>query len=358
MTDRLSQPRPRARQLPMFATCVPGLSRMLRHQLAAADGITITASGFDGRTDIVFFAANHAGRGEAQRSRLAEEVFAETGRASRSASASQAGRAGPSEVVSMAWQSAAAERALSVWAHEVRPLSGSMTCRVSVRLRTQTGLRSADLRRAMAAAIATDRPRWKFADQAQLEVRLSEWHDGQYVAGLRIGGMARQRRGRVRDLSGELPATVAAAMVQLAGPRAAGGILLDPCCGPGAILAEAAAAGWTAEGSDIDEVAVETASQHAARLTVQLGDARELLLPDDYVSACVSWLPGRVPGAWPDWAGAVLSELSRVCRSGGRVVLLAPDLPRASIPGALRLRKQVPIALPGTTQTIWVFHRA
>ncbi|HTZ92461.1 MAG TPA: methyltransferase domain-containing protein [Streptosporangiaceae bacterium] len=358
MTDRPSQPAPRARQLPMFATCVPGLSRMLRHELAAIDGINTTGSGFDGPTDIVFFSANRSGRAQALRCRLAEDVYAETGRASLGVNSGRGGKAGPGEIARMAWQPDAAERALSVRAQEVAPLSGSMTYRVTVRARGQTRLRPSDLRRAMTTVIAADRPRWKFADEPQLEVRLSEWHDGQYVAGLRIGGLTRQRGGRVSEPHGALPATVAAAMIQLAGPRTAGGFLLDPCCGAGTILAEAAAVGWTAEGSDIDQGAVEVAAKHAAGVSVRLGDAREVLLPDDCVSACVSRLPGRVPGSWPDWVGEVLAELSRVCRRGGRVVLLTPDLPRQSTPRALRLRKQVPIELAGATETIWVFHRA
>jgi tRNA G10 N-methylase Trm11 len=216
----------------------------------------------------------------------------------------------------------------------------------------------------MTAVIGADKPRWKFADPAQLDFHLSEWHDGQYVAGLRISDATAPRSGRSAELSGPLPATVAAAMVQLAGdptaasPASPGRILLDPCCGAGTILAEAAAAGWTAEGSDIDAAAVETAGRAATGVPVQLGDARDLLLADDCVGACVSWLPGRVPGSWPDFAGTVLAELSRVTRSGGRVVLLAPDLPRAVIPAALRLRKEVPIQLVGVRQSIWVLHRA
>jgi tRNA (guanine6-N2)-methyltransferase len=229
---------------------------------------------------------------------------------------------------------------------------------------TPARLQRSDLRRALAAVIGADKPRWKFADAAQLVFQLSEWHDGQYVAGLLISGATAQRTGRSAELSGQLPATLAAAMVQLAGDAAAappgspGRILLDPCCGAGTILTEAAAAGWTAEGGDIDPAAVETASRAAIGVPVQLSDARDLLLADDCVGACVSWLPGRVPGNWLAFAGAVLAELSRVTRSGGRVVLLAPDLPRAVIPAALRLRKQVPIPLLGTKQSIWVFHRA
>jgi SAM-dependent methyltransferase len=364
MTGRPVSSQPRARRLKMFATCSPGVGRLLRRQLAAVDGIDVTGSGFDGRDDIVFFDANRAARTHALRSRLAEHVFAEIGRASRSGGASRARGAGAGAVASNAWQAGAVERALSVWAEEVRQLSGSMTYRVAAQVRMQTRLQRSDLRRALAAVIGADKPRWRFADPAQLEFRLSEWHDGQYVAGLRISGTAGERTGRPAEPSGTLPATVAAAMVELAGqtpavlPGRRGRVLLDPCCGAGTILTEASAAGWTAEGSDIDPVAVETASRAAAGVPVQLGDARDLLLADDCVSACVSWLPGRVPGSWPAFAGAVLAELSRVTHSGGRVVLLAPELPRAVIPAALRLRKQVPVRLAGTTQSIWVFHRA
>jgi hypothetical protein len=343
----------------MFATCAPGIGRLLRRQLAAVDGIDVTGSGFDGQTDIVFFGTDRAGRAHALRSRLAEAVFAEIGRASHGRGVSPGREALAGAVASMAWQQGAVERALSVFAEEVRQLSGSMTYRVTAQVRMQTRIRRPDLRRAMAAVIDADKPRWKFADPAQLEFRLSEWHDGQYVAGLQISATERRP-----EQPGLLPATVAAAMVQLAGEEVAASpgahrrVLLDPCCGAGAILAEASAAGWLAEGSDINPVAVETASQAATGVSVQLGDARELLMADDSVSACVSWLPGRAPDSWPSFAGDVLAELSRVTRSGGRVVLLAPDLPRAVIPGALRLRKQIPVQLPGASLSIWVFRRA
>ena len=341
----------------MFATCAPGIGRLLRRQLAAVDGIDVTGSGFDGQTDIVFFDTDRAGRAHALRSRLAEDVFAEIGRASRGRGVS---RATAGAVASTAWRQGGVERALSVFAEEARPLSGSMTYLVTAQVRAQAPLRRQDLRRAMAAVIDAGKPRWKSADPAQLEFRLSEWHDGQYAAGLQVSGVSERPAGQ----SGLLPATLAAAMVQLAGDEvdaptgARGRVLLDPCCGAGAILAEAAAAGWEAQGSDIDPVAVEMASQVATGLSVQLGDARELLMADDYVNACVSWLPGRGPDSWPFFAGEVLSELSRVTHSGGRVVLLAPELPRAVIPGALRLRKRIPVQLPGAILSIWAFHRA
>ena len=87
--------------------------------------------------------------------------------------------------------------------------------------------------------------------------------------------------------------------------------------------------------------------------TVREGHPHEILEPDGGVSACVSRLrSGAVEGA------AALAEMSRVTRTGGCVVLLAPELPRPAIPAALRLRKELPVRLAGGKETIWVFRRA
>ena len=361
MTGWGEQARSGGKRSRLFATCVPGLSRMMRHQLAAVSGVQVTGTGTDGRADFVFFEADRAGRAEALRSRLAEQAFAEIGRANR------AHGGGPGAVARMAWQGEAVQRALSVWADEVRPLAGSMTVRVTARVRSEATFRRTELRRAMSGVIAADKPRWRFAEPAQLEICISEWQDGQYIAGLRLSdgtatyGAQHHGASQHDAAAGVLPASVAAAMVQLAGPpgrgRQPGGTLLDPCCGHGTILAEALAAGWMADGSDSDARAVEAAMATAPRANVHLGDARELLLPDDCVGACVSWLPGRARDSWQDWAQAVLGELSRVTRSGGSVVLLAPEIPRPALPGSLRLRRQVPIRLAGSASSIWVFRR-
>jgi hypothetical protein len=361
MTGHGEQQRTGGRRSRLFAICVPGLGRMVRRELEAI-GAHVTGTGSDGRADIIFFEADWAGRAEALQSRLAEEMFAEIGRASR------AGGSGPTAIASTAWQRDGVQRALSVWADEVRPLAGSMTFRVSARVLTESRFRRLDLRRAMSDVIAADKPRWKFAEPAQLEISISEWHDGQYVAGLRLSGARAPASARQHSagfdgaVAGTLPRTVVAAMVQLAGPpgraRQPGGTLLDPCCGAGQILAEALAAGWAADGSDSDPGAVEAAMRIAPGASVHLGDARDLLLPDDCVGACVSWLPGRAPGRWQDWAEAVLTEISRVTRSAGSVILLAPELPRPAVPGTLRLRRQVPIRLAGRRHSIWVFRRA
>ena len=181
----------------------------------------------------------------------------------------------------MAWQPDAVQRALSVWADEVRPLAASMTFQIIARVLSEARFRRTDLRRALADLVARDKPRWRFADPAQLQIAISEFHDGQYVTGLRLSDSGtRQHGARDAGREGGLPPTLAAAMVDLAGaPGRVGRTLLDPCCGAGTVLAEALAAGWAAEGTDIDAAAVEAAARNAPGATVQLGDARELLLP-------------------------------------------------------------------------------
>ncbi len=123
----------------------PGSAGCCGSELAAIEGVTVTGTGCDGRCDIVFAEADRPGRAEVLRLRLADEVFAEIGRASR------AGGAGPVAVAASAVEPAGLERALSVRAQEIRPLAGSMTFRVSARVLPDSPFGPADLRRAAAA---------------------------------------------------------------------------------------------------------------------------------------------------------------------------------------------------------------
>jgi Putative RNA methylase family UPF0020 len=306
-----------------FATCPAGLGRILRDWLAAEAGVEVTARGTDGQSDYVLFDADRTGRAEAVRCRLADGVFAEAGRAVRGAD--------PRALAAACWRPESAQRALSVWAEQVRPLHQVMSFRVTTRVQTgPRALRSA-LRPAMTEAISRHRPRWQPSASGELEIWLAEWRDGDVVAGVRLGGNGGGQAA--------MPAAVAAAMVFLAG--APGGFLFDPHCGRGTILAEAVAAGWTAEGTDVPAPPVRGARE---------GNATEILEPDDSVDACVTTLG-------PDPAAA-LAEMSRVTRSGGAVVVLAADIAREAIPPALRLRQQVPVRLSAGRQVIQVFRRA
>jgi hypothetical protein len=331
---------PRQRRSPFFATCPPGLGRILRDELAGLPGVAVSHTGSDGQADYVLFDADRTGRALALRSRLAEHVFAQAGRASR------AGAIDPAVLAGRCWRPDSVQRALSVWAEQVRPLSAGMTFRVTTRTRTGPRPLRAGLRGALTDAIRLDRPRWNPADPAELEIWLSEWRDGEVVAGLRLGG---NRAGE----GGAFAPAVAAAMVRLAGDP--DGMLLDPCCGTGVVLAEAVAAGWAAEGTDPMPGSLAAARLAAPAARVREGDASEILEPDDSVPACVSGL-GRSRD--DGWVRRALAEMSRVTRSGGAVVVLASGMPRDVIPGALRLRQQVPVSLAAGQQTIWVFRRA
>jgi tRNA G10 N-methylase Trm11 len=169
----------------------------------------------------------------------------------------------------------------------------------------------------------------------------------------------RQHGGRDAERRGALRPTVAAAMVRLAGRTR--GALLDPCCGSGTILEEAAARGWQARGSDIDLEALRAARRNA-RSPLLLADARSLPLRDGAVGACVANLPfGRqyeVEGDPRVWLGRVLAELTRVTRPKGRIVVLTPSVPKGALPSALREVRRAPIVLLGTKATIWSYERA
>ncbi len=312
--------------------CVRGLAPLVTQEVAGS-GLTVTGSGSDGRSDVVLIEAARGSRSAALGLRTTEDVFVEFGRASRSDGDD------PPALARRVWRPDTVERALSVWAEEVRPLASSMTYRVVARVLDERSFLRTELRRALTGAVGADRPKWRVADPAQIELWMIEYRPGEFAAGLRLStARMRQHEGRQVERPGALRPTVAAAMVALAGKAA--GTLLDPCCGSGTILAEAVAQGWTVSGRDIDPSAVDVACANVPEATVDRGDARTLDLPDEAASACVTNLPfGRqfvVPGSPVGWLRAVLQELTRVTRPGGRVVLLTPKIPLSAIPEPLQ----------------------
>lgn len=338
----------------MFALTVPGLGGLLRDQIDSVRGLAATAVGNDGRSDVVLFDADRGHQAVGLGLSLAEDVFVEIGRTLRG----HGDR--PDWIASRIWKPRRAERALSVRTATGQPLPAKASFRVIVRVLNERSFLRTDLRRAVTAAVQRDRPRWRVTDPAQLELWVVEYRRSRIVAGLRLSDeRMRQHGGRVEQRRGALRPTVAAAMVEQAGKGL--GVLLDPCCGSGTILAEALAHGWRAIGRDIDPGAVKAALSNAPDAEIAEGDARHLDLADASVGAVVTNLPfGRqfkVGASMDDWLRQVTAELARVTLPTCRVVLLAPNIPKHVTPPVLRLVNRIRLRLLGMSTSIWTYER-
>ena len=185
----------------MFVTAVPGLGLLVGRELGRLPGIVVRDSGFDGRSDVVLFETTRASRSAIIDLGLAEDLFVEVGRTLRA----EGDRSG--WIAGRLWRPERVQRALSVWAEEVRPLAGTMTFRVIARVLQERSFLRTDLRRQLTRAIQRDRPRWRVEDPAQIEVWVSEYAQGRFVAGLRLSDeRMRQHNGRVAGARGRAPA--------------------------------------------------------------------------------------------------------------------------------------------------------
>lgn len=338
----------------LFVLTVPGLQSMAADELAALPGVRITGRGSDGRADVVLLTATEAGVHAVRASRTAEDVFLEVGRTLRS----EGDR--PHWIAGRLWRQNRVRRSSATWTALTGRSSTRTSYRVIVRVLQEQSFGRTELRRALDKTVRTTAPAWTSADPAKLEIWALEYVRGRFVAGLRISdARMRQHGGRDTERTGALRPAVAAAMIAAAGPAA--GVLLDPCCGSGTILSEAAAAGWAARGIDIDSDAVTAARRNAKRAEIEQGDARRTGLDDASVAAVVSNLPfGKQYGFRGDpaeWTGELLVELARVTADGAPVVLLAPSLPKERLPKALGLADRQQLRLLGTPTAIWTLRR-
>jgi 23S rRNA G2445 N2-methylase RlmL len=197
--------------------------------------------------------------------------------------------------------------------------------------------------------------------EADLNVRLFIEHDLAFV-GVRLGERPLHRRAYKRaHVPGSLKPPVAAAMLALAevdpGMR-----LLDPCCGAGTILIEAAQVGAVARGGDRDPEAVVAArtniSAAGVSANVQEWDARALPLGDGAFERVVTNLPwGRevqVDAALATFYRRVCAEMRRVLAPGGRIAVLT-SLPHLVTFPDLRRDFELEISLFGQTPTVQIF---
>jgi 23S rRNA G2445 N2-methylase RlmL len=173
------------------------------------------------------------------------------------------------------------------------------------------------------------------------------------------------RATRVAEREGSLPPTVAAAMAFL-GKADDRDTILDPVCGTGTLLAEAAAYAPGAEliGRDLDPKAIKAARRNLADRSIDLdvSDARDLDLGPATVTLVLANLPfGKQFGDAdenPDLYRAFITAMRHNAEPHAwRAVLLVADpdvLKDAIAPQPIRITKRVPIRLRGESAVIVV----
>ncbi|MGH4009706.1 MAG: TRM11 family SAM-dependent methyltransferase [Pseudonocardiaceae bacterium] len=350
-SNRGTDPQRRTGAAGFFATTLPGLGRLLRQEIDAHPDLdSVGEPGNDGRADIVFFRMRRGAQSDLSALRLAEDVFV---------TLAHAGSGPPRRVADSLVTRADLERGLSVWTRFAGHLRSSMTYRVIARVVDESRFKRTELRDAITTAVAVHRPRWRVEDPAQLELWILEHQRAAFVAGLRLSDkrMRQHGTGRITERQAALRPVVAAAMILLAGEPP--GCLLDPCCGTGTILTEALSAGWDALGSDLDPEAIAIARENVPRASVDRADVLDLPHDNATVDAVVSNLPfGRqFPVDDPArWLRRALTEMARVTRPGGRIVVLVPPPVPRGLDG-LGLASSYPLRLLGVPTRIWVFTR-
>ena len=189
---------------------------------------------------------------------------------------------------------------------------------------------------------------------------------GRLIAGVRLSDdTLAQRSWKRTHLPASLKPTVARALVLLAGLHP-GETVVDPLCGAGTILREAAECvrGLRLAGGDIDPDALEAARANTGKQALLVRwDATCLPLAGALVDVLITNPPyGRkheaLPGL-PKLYRQLARECARVLRPGGRAVVLTGE-PRElaeALPKALRIHSKRRLLLRGLPVTAFVIVR-
>lgn len=248
---------------------------------------------------------------------------------------------------------------------QIQPLPDVPTFSVSANFVGKRNYSSAEIKEQIAVGI-NETYGWTYSDNdatSHLNLRLFIEHETAYV-GMRLGNAPLHRRAyKQQSVRGSLKSTIAAAMLRLAQLSPAQRVL-DPCCGAGTILIEAAQLGATAIGGDNDPAALDAtkANARAAQTTldVRQWDARRLPLAAQSVDRVVTNLPwGRqvtVDDALTAFYRQACVEIERVLTDDGRAVLLTNVPALIDLP-ALTNEAQLEVSLFGQTPTLLVFQR-
>lgn len=244
-------------------------------------------------------------------------------------------------------------------AARLRHLPGAPVFSVTANFVGKRNYTTDEIKGALAEGIGA-RYGWRYADEDQSDVNIRLFLDHeQGCVGLRLGASPLHRRPyKQSNLPGSLKPTVAAAMLTLAGVLT-GGTVLDPCCGAGTILIEAALSGAEASGGDADPTALDAARQNAAlagvTLSVEAWDARQLPLGSRSAPLVVTNLPwGRQVEVGEEMAvfyRQVCAEIDRILTGNGQVVVLT-SLPHLLEFKQRKLISQTEISLFGQNPSI------
>lgn len=250
---------------------------------------------------------------------------------------------------------------------QLRPLAQPIQFAVSASFVGRRNYSSPEMKLALAQGITRRFP-WTYAPEEVtdgLSLRLFVEHT-QALLGVRLAAQPLHRRPyKLETVPGSLRPTVAAALLRLARVTPALS-LLDPLCGAGTIVIEAALLGAHALGGDISAEALAIARANLATsgapAELRQWDARTLPLDPASSDAIATNLPfGRQVGSTAGLSALytnVVAEMARVLRPGGRAVLLTSQqdtLERAvASQPTLHLTARHEISLYGQTPTIWV----
>ena len=248
---------------------------------------------------------------------------------------------------------------------ELRPIRTPAAFSVTANFVGRRNYSSDEIKDAVGGAISASAG-WRYEEDdraADLNVRVFIEHETAFV-GIRLAERPLQQRAyKVAHVPGSLKPPVAAALLRL-GKASAGLRVLDPCCGAGTIVIEAALMGAQAHGGDIDPTAVGAARTNAARAALggsaSVWDAMALPVPTGSVDLVVSNLPwGReveVDMPLRTFYERVGVEIERAIGAEGRAVLLT-DAPEQLRFSGLRLADRREISLHGRRPSVMVFAR-
>jgi 23S rRNA G2445 N2-methylase RlmL len=256
------------------------------------------------------------------------------------------------------------EQAASI-CNEVRPLKRRPTFSISASFVGKRNYSAPEIKQVCAASIAAAHD-WRYLDderEADLNVRIFIEHARAWV-GVRLAQRPlHERPYKHVNLPGSLKPPVAAALLVLAGVQP-GLRVLDPTCGAGTIVIEAALSGAQVLGGDLNTHALHAAQINAKAANVTLDlykwDAQQLPIADGSIDRMVTNLPwGRqisVDEPLRAFYERVCSEIVRVLRVGGRVGLLTSTSELLRL-DTLHLDIGFEISLYGQTPTVLVFSR-